>query len=92
MVFLHKYESICTQNWLPKNWRDSRVIGIANTTTTPVCYPGSYGFLTTTNTLEGAWKMHTKNYVIMEHKPTPKQIPLFEEQDDGNLIPYVKET
>lgn len=29
-----------------------------------------------------------KNYVIMEHKTRPKQVPLFEEQDDGNLSPY----
>jgi hypothetical protein len=36
--------------------------------------------------------MTTKNYVIMEHKAVTKQVPLFEEQDDGNLIPYVKET
>jgi hypothetical protein len=36
--------------------------------------------------------MATKNYVIMEHKAVTKQVPLFEEQDDGNLIPYVKET
>ena len=36
--------------------------------------------------------MTTKNYVTMEHKTIPKQVPLFEEQDDGNLIPYVKET
>jgi hypothetical protein len=36
--------------------------------------------------------MTAKNYVIMEHKTIPKQVPLFEEQDDGNLIPYVKET
>jgi len=37
--------------------------------------------------------MTTKNYVtIAEHKSIPKQVPLFEEQDDGNLIPYVKET
>jgi len=26
-----------------------------------------------------------------EPKPSPKQIPLFEEQDDGNLTPYVQE-
>ncbi|UCD13356.1 MAG: hypothetical protein JSW60_07310 [Thermoplasmatales archaeon] len=26
-----------------------------------------------------------------EPKPVPKQIPLFEEQDDGNLIPYIQE-
>jgi hypothetical protein len=26
-----------------------------------------------------------------EPKPLPKQIPLFEEQDDGDLIPYVQE-
>ena len=25
---------------------------------------------------------------IPESKTAPKQIPLFEEQDDGNLIPY----
>ncbi len=36
--------------------------------------------------------MTTKSYVIMEHKTVPKQVPLFEEQDDGNLVPYVKET
>ena len=36
--------------------------------------------------------MTAKNYVTMEHKTIPKQIPLFEEQDDGNLIPYIKET
>jgi hypothetical protein len=36
--------------------------------------------------------MTTKNYVTMEHKAVPKQVPLFEEQDDGNLIPYIKET
>jgi hypothetical protein len=36
--------------------------------------------------------MTAKNYVTMEHKAIPKQVPLFEEQDDGNLIPYVKET
>jgi hypothetical protein len=26
-----------------------------------------------------------------EPKSIPKQIPLFEEQDDGNLIPYEKD-
>jgi len=26
-----------------------------------------------------------------EPKTTTKQIPLFEEEDDGNLIPYVRE-
>ncbi len=26
-----------------------------------------------------------------EPKSVPKQIPLFEEQEDGNLIPYVQE-
>ena len=26
-----------------------------------------------------------------EPKSIPKQIPLFEEQDDGNLVPYQKE-
>jgi len=36
--------------------------------------------------------MASKDYVTMEHKTIPKQVPLFEEQDDGNLIPYVKET
>jgi hypothetical protein len=36
--------------------------------------------------------MTTKNYVFIEHKTVPKQIPLFEEQDDGNLVPYAKET
>jgi hypothetical protein len=36
--------------------------------------------------------MTAKNYVAMEHKSIPKQVPLFEEQEDGNLIPYVKET
>ena len=36
--------------------------------------------------------MTAKNYVTMEHKSIPKQVPLFEEQEDGNLIPYVKET
>lgn len=36
--------------------------------------------------------MTTKNYVTIEHKIIPKQVPLFEEQDDGKLIPYVKET
>ena len=35
--------------------------------------------------------MTTKNYVIMELKTVPKQVPLFEEQDDGNLIPYSKD-
>jgi hypothetical protein len=30
------------------------------------------------------------NYVP-EPKTQPKQIPLFEEQDDGKLIPYEKE-
>ena len=29
---------------------------------------------------------------MIEHKTVPKQVPLFEEQDDGNLIPYVKES
>jgi len=29
---------------------------------------------------------------MIEHKTVPKQIPLFEEQDDGNLVPYVNET
>ena len=36
--------------------------------------------------------MTTKNYVTVEHKIIPKQVPLCEEHDDGNLIPYVKET
>jgi len=37
--------------------------------------------------------MTIKNYVtIADHKHVPKQVPLFEEQDDGKLIPYVKET
>ena len=35
--------------------------------------------------------MTAKNYVIIEHKSIPKQVPLFEEQDDGNLIPYVND-
>lgn len=35
--------------------------------------------------------MTTKNYVIIEHKTIPKQVPLFEEQDDGNLVPYIKD-
>jgi hypothetical protein len=26
-----------------------------------------------------------------EVKVTPKQVPLFEEEDDGNLIPYHRE-
>ena len=29
--------------------------------------------------------------IYNEPKPVTKQIPLFEEQDDGNLIPYVQE-
>jgi hypothetical protein len=36
--------------------------------------------------------MIARNKIIYnEPKSTPKQIPLFEEQDDGNLIPYVQE-
>ena len=31
------------------------------------------------------------NMTYNEPKPIPKQIPLFEEQDDGNLIPYEQE-
>ncbi len=48
-------------------------------------------FLDHRRTPEGM-DMPAKNYVTMEHKTAPKQVPLFEEQDDGNLIPYVKET
>ena len=33
---------------------------------------------------------HVPNY-CQEPKAIPKQIPLFEEQDDGKLIPYTKE-
>ena len=29
--------------------------------------------------------------IYTEPKPVTKQIPLFEEQDDGNLIPYSNE-
>jgi hypothetical protein len=37
--------------------------------------------------------MTTKNYTTYyEHKSVPKQVPLFEELEDGNLVPYVKET
>jgi hypothetical protein len=67
------------------------VLGITYTTTTLILYPDSSYFLTLKKTLENMG-MTSKNYVIMEHKTIPKQIPLFEEQDDGNLIPYVKET
>ena len=28
---------------------------------------------------------------IIPPKATPKQIPLFEEQDDGNLVPFINE-
>jgi hypothetical protein len=31
------------------------------------------------------------NIAFYEQKSVPKQIPLFEEQDDGNLVPYVRE-
>jgi hypothetical protein len=51
MVFLHKYESICTQRWLLKNWRDLEgVIGITDTTTMLVRYPDSCCFSTIENT------------------------------------------
>ena len=36
--------------------------------------------------------MTMKNYVTMEHKSVTKQVPLFEEQDNGDLVPFVKET
>jgi hypothetical protein len=38
-------------------------------------------------------KTGAQNNMIHYNKPKiiPKQIPLFEEQDDGNLIPYEKE-
>jgi len=36
--------------------------------------------------------MNARNKIAYnEPKSIPKQIPLFEEQDDGNLIPYVQE-
>ena len=35
--------------------------------------------------------MGAQNIMFHEQKPLTKQIPLFEEEDDGNLIPYVKE-
>ena len=36
--------------------------------------------------------MGSMNEIIYnEPKPVTKQIPLFEEQDDGNLIPYSNE-
>ena len=36
--------------------------------------------------------MGSMNEIIFnEPKPVTKQIPLFEEQDDGNLIPYSNE-
>jgi len=31
------------------------------------------------------------NMTVNEPKSVPKQIPLFEEQEDGNLIPYIQE-
>ena len=31
------------------------------------------------------------NMTFNEPKSVPKQIPLFEEQEDGNLIPYIQE-
>jgi hypothetical protein len=34
---------------------------------------------------------HTKMAHYTEPRSVPKQIPLFEEQDDGNLIPYIQE-
>ena len=34
--------------------------------------------------------MGSRNAIIYNKpKSVPKQIPLFEEQDDGNLIPYI---
>ncbi len=33
-----------------------------------------------------------KTVLYHEPKAAPKQIPLFEELDDGNLVPYKKET
>ena len=42
--------------------------------------------------MEGKIKMGVKNIVVYtEPKTTTKQIPLFEEQDDGNLVPYMRE-
>ena len=91
MVFLNKYETISTQLLLQKNWREKvGVFGMTCTTTKPVCYPGSYRFLTIGD-IGGSTDMAEKSYVIMEHKSIPKQVPLFEEQDDGNLTLYVKE-
>lgn len=55
------------------------------------CYPDSWHFLTEKKDTGGLENMTTKNYVMIEHKIVPKQVPLFEEQDDGNLIPYIKE-
>lgn len=41
---------------------------------------------------EGSIEMGAQNKMIFnDQKSVPKQIPLFEEQDDGNLTPYVQE-
>jgi len=32
-----------------------------------------------------------ENILLNEPKNAPKQIPLFEEEDDGNLVPYRNE-
>ena len=41
----------------------------------------------------GIRSMGAQNHLkyLYEPKSIPKQIPLFEEQDDGNLIPYERE-
>ena len=42
--------------------------------------------------LEGKTMTKIQNIgMYTEPKTTTKQIPLFEEEDDGNLIPYVRE-
>ena len=35
--------------------------------------------------------LKSKTFHFKEPKSTPKQIPLFEEQEDGNLLPYERE-
>ena len=42
--------------------------------------------------LEGKTMTKIQNIgMYTEPKTTTKQIPLFEEEDDGNLIPYVRD-
>ena len=66
-----------------------RKLGCAENYTAEIIYISRYNILKLTEHLEGKNMVRIENIATLsDTKTTTKQIPLFEEEEDGNLIPY----